>query len=93
MVGALLEKLGSGAPQQLSTPEPAEFRFVPARWLVVALAVFRLFVTRGKLGIVGIVWTVAPRRLKIAAVGLALAATIVLAGALASIALLALQLS
>jgi hypothetical protein len=72
-----------------------EVRFEPARWLVwlVALASL-LFGGRrlGKPGVAGLVWSFAPRTLKIAAVGFALAAAVVLAGAIAAITLLALQL-
>ncbi len=69
---------------------------MPARWLVIALAIAKLLLTRGafvKVGAAGLVWTVLPRKLKIVAVGLAAAATLVIAGSLAAIALLALQLS
>jgi len=70
--------------------------FVPARWLVVVFAVARLVLTRGavaKVGVAGLLWTLTPRKLKIAAAGLAAAAAIVVAGSLAAVALLALQLS
>lgn len=75
---------------------PAGIWFVPARWLVIALAIAKLLLTRGafvKISAAGLVWTVVPRKLKIVAVGLAAAATLVIAGSLAAIALLALQLS
>ena len=70
--------------------------FVPARWLVVVVAIARLVLTRGavaKVGFVGLLWTLTPRKLKIAAAGLAAAAAIVIVGSLAAIALLALQLA
>jgi hypothetical protein len=74
-----------------------EIRFVPARWILVLAAVAaRLLLkggTLGKFGIVGLVWAFAPRKLKFAAAGFAGAAMIALAGAVAAIALLALQLS
>jgi hypothetical protein len=88
---------GSSAP---GVPWPGgigEFRFVPARWiLVLAAVVARLLLkggTLGKFGIVGLVWAFVPRKLKFAAAGLAAAAMIVLVGAIAAITLLALQLS
>jgi hypothetical protein len=70
--------------------------FVPARWLVIAVAIGRLLLSRGslaKVGVVGLLWSFAPRTLKMVTVGLAAAATIMIAGTLAAIALLALQLS
>ena len=69
---------------------------MPARWLVLALAILRPLFNRGrfsKLGIAGLVWSFTPRSLKIVAAGLAAATTIVLAGAVAAITLLALQLT
>jgi hypothetical protein len=87
---------GSGAP---GAPWPGigEIRFVPARWVLVLAAVAARLLLRGgaigKFGIVGLVWAFAPRKLKFAAAGLAAAATIVLVGAVAAIALLTLQLS
>ena len=57
----------------------------------VRLQQFRA-VLQAPLGLAGLVWAYTPRTLKIVAAGLALAATIVLVGALAAITLLALQL-
>ena len=76
-------------------PEPG-FRFVPAGWLVAAMGASRVLLRGGKLGklgIAGLVWAVLPRKLKLAAWGLALGASIVLLGSLAALALLAMQLS
>jgi len=70
--------------------------FVPARWLVVALAIARLLLTKGafaKIGFVGLLWSLAPRKLKVVTAGLLAAWAIMIAGSLAVIALLALQLS
>ncbi len=47
----------------------------------------------GKLGIAGLLWSVTPRKLKLAAAGLVVGAAILLFGAVAAITLLALQLS
>jgi hypothetical protein len=69
---------------------------LPARWILVLVAMARLLLKGGKLGkfgIAGLVWSFAPRKLKYAAAGLAAAATIVLFGAVAAITLLALQLN
>jgi uncharacterized membrane protein len=74
---------------------PEEMWFVPARWVVIAVAIARLLLIRGslaKVGAVGVLWSFAPRKLKMVTVGFAAAATIMIAGALAAIALLALQL-
>jgi hypothetical protein len=71
-------------------------RFVPARWLVLVLGIARTVLAGGKLGklgLAGLIWSVTPGALKVAAVGAFVAATIVVAGALAAIALLALQIS
>ena len=71
-------------------------RFVPAGWVVAALGVARFVVSRGKfgkLGIAALLWSVTPRRLKLAAAGFVAAALIVLLGSLAAIILLALQLT
>jgi uncharacterized membrane protein len=87
-MGSSVEKRSSNAP--------AEVRFVPARWLVVMLAIGRLLFTGGritKFGILGLIWSFTPRALKITAAGVAAAATIVLVGAVAAITLLALQIS
>jgi len=70
--------------------------FVPARWLVIAVAIARLLLIRGafaKVGAVGLLWSFAPRKLKMLTAGLAAAAGILIVGSLAAIALLVLQLS
>jgi hypothetical protein len=74
---------------------PGDVWFVSARWLFAVLAVVRLLLRGGKLtkfGIVGLVWAVAPRKLKVAAAALAVTGTIAVVGAIAAIALLVLQL-
>ncbi len=74
----------------------SELEFVPARWLVIALGATRLLLRGGKLGqlgLAGLAWTFLPRKLKLWAVGLALAATVVVVGSLAAIALLVLQIA
>ena len=76
-------------------PDPG-VRFVPAGWLVAVLGVSRLLLRGGrlgKLGIAGILWSLAPRKLKLVAAGFVLGALVVLAGAMAAIALLAIELS
>ena len=73
-----------------------DVQFIPARWLVLALAVVESLVSRGrisKLGIASLVWAVTPRSLKITAAGLAVGVSIVLLGAIAALTLLALQLT
>jgi hypothetical protein len=73
-----------------------EIRFVPARWLVLLLGIASTVLRGGKftkLGLIGLVWSFTPRPVKIAAGGLAAAALIVVFGAVAAIALLALQIS
>jgi hypothetical protein len=73
-----------------------DLRFVPARWLVVVLGASRLVWKGGKLGkfgIGGVLWSLLPRKLKLAAFGLVVAALIVVIGSLAAITLLAIQLS
>jgi len=73
-----------------------EVRFVPAQWLVAALSVSRLVLSRGKfgkLGIAALLWSLTPRKLKLFALGIVAAWLIVVAGALAALALLVLQLS
>ena len=48
------------------------WRFVPARWVLLVIAVVQLFLTGGSLGKVraaGLVWAFAPRRLKFLAAG------------------------
>jgi hypothetical protein len=85
--------MGAG---QAPLPEgPGDVRIVPARWLFALLTVVRLLLRGGKLtkfGIVGLVWAVAPRKLKVAGAALAATGAIVLVGAIAAITLLALQL-
>jgi hypothetical protein len=81
-----------GAPQG----DLRDVQFIPARWLVLALAVVESLFSRGrisKLGVASLVWAVTPRSLKIAAAGLAAGVSIVLLGAIAAITLLALQLT
>jgi len=71
-------------------------RFLPSKAFLVAFELFRLWRRGGKIGafgVAGLVWTVTPRKLKFVAGGLAAAVLIVLAGSLAALALLALQLS
>ena len=73
-----------------------DVQFIPARWLVLALAVVESLFSReriSKLGIASLVWAITPRSLKIAAAGLAVGVSIVLLGAIAAITLLALQLT
>ena len=73
-----------------------DVHFIPARWLVLALAVVESLVSRGrisKLGIASLVWAVTPRSLKITAAGLAVGVSIVLLAAIAALTLLALQLT
>jgi hypothetical protein len=71
-------------------------RFVPAAWLVAVLGILRLWLGGrrvSKVGVARLLWSVAPGRLKLVAAGLGLASLIVLAGALAALTLLAIQLS
>ena len=73
-----------------------EVQFIPARWLVLALAVAESLFSReriSKLGIASLVWAFTPRSLKIAAAGLAVGVSLVLLGAIAAITLLAIQLT
>ena len=105
-MGASLEKGALRAPQPKRAADPAaarsqppralrDVRFVPARWLTVLLAIARLLLKGrkvSKLGLAGLVWSYTPKTLKIIAAALALAATIMLLGAIAAITLLALQL-
>jgi len=106
-VRALLGKRISRAPQPLDADgavtsrqtRPGDFanvRFVPARWLALALAILGELFSKGrisKFGMTALVWSFTPRRLKIAAAGFAIGAMIVFVGAIAAIALLALQLT
>jgi len=74
----------------------SDVRFVPAGWLIAALGASRVVLRHGKLGKVGIatfLWSLTPRKVKLVAAGFLAAALIVVLGALAAIALLALQLS
>jgi hypothetical protein len=74
----------------------SQLDFVPARWVVLALGAGRLLLRGGKLGklgLAGLAWTFLPRKLKLWAVGLALAATVVVVGSLAAIALLVMQIA
>jgi uncharacterized membrane protein YecN with MAPEG domain len=73
-----------------------DVRFVPARWLVLLSGIAWTVLTRGKvakLGLVGLVWSVTPKPLKVAAAGVVVTWAIVVAGALAAITLLVLQIS
>jgi hypothetical protein len=73
-----------------------DLRFVPARWLVLLLGIAWTVLTGGKvakLGLIGLVWSVTPKPLKVAAAGVVVTWMIVVAGALAAITLLALQIS
>jgi hypothetical protein len=70
--------------------------FVPAPWLVLLLGIAWTVLTGGKiakLSLVGLVWSVTPRPLKVAAAGVLLTWILVVAGALAAITLLALHIS
>jgi hypothetical protein len=74
----------------------SQLDFVPACWVVLALGAGRLLLRGGKLGklgLAGLAWTFLPRKLKLWAVGLALAATVVVVGSLAAIALLVMQIA
>jgi hypothetical protein len=105
-MAAFLQKRTREAPQPQKRAEAAtgeahpgqigDVWFVPARWLVLVLSIVdALFGRRrlSKLGIASLVWSLTPRSVKIAAGGFAAAATIVFFGAIAAIALLALQLT
>jgi hypothetical protein len=73
-----------------------DVQFIPATWLVLALAVVESLFGRGrisKLGIASLVWALTPRSLKIAAAVLAVGVSVVVLGAIAAITLLALQLA
>lgn len=81
---------------QVRAAEQSELRFVPARWLLVSASLARLVLSRGKfgkLGIAALLWSVAPRKLRLVLYGVAGSALVVLLGALAAIALLVLQLA
>jgi hypothetical protein len=86
----------SAVPGRERTGAAYEIRFVPARWLVLLLGIAWTLLTGGKiakLGLVGLVWSVTPRPLKVAAAGVVVTWLIVVAGALAAITVLALQIS
>ena len=96
-MGSLLERFTGpmARPAAASAGASQEIRFVPARWLAVLFAIVQLVLRRGALGKVGIaalLWSVAPRKLRLFVGGLAAAAVIVVFGALAAIALLVIQL-
>jgi hypothetical protein len=96
-MGSLLERFTgpTARPAAASAGAQEEIRFVPARWLAVLFAIVQLVLRRGALGKIGIaalLWSVAPRKLRLVAGGLAGAAVIVVFGALAAIALLVIQL-
>lgn len=83
-------------PGRERTGAAYEIRFVPARWLVLLLGIAWTLLTGGKiakLGLVGLVWSVTPKPLKVAVAGVVVSWAIVVAGAVAAITLLALQLS
>ena len=69
-----------------------EIRFVPARWLVLLLGIAGTLLTGGKLGLAGLAWSVTPKPVKAVAAGLVVTWMIVVAGALAAITLLLLQI-
>jgi hypothetical protein len=98
----VLDKRRPGSHPELASGDPArtaasgEIRFLPARWLVLLLGVASVVLRGGKLtkfGLVGLVWSLAPRPVKFAVGGLAASGVIVVLGALAAIALLVLQIS
>src|SRR5438093_1358363 len=91
---------GASSPPGISSRERTgaayEIRFVPARWLVLLVGIAWTVLTGGKigkLGLVGLVWSVTPKPVKVAAAGVVVTWMIVVAGALAAITLLALQIS
>ncbi|HEY7690825.1 MAG TPA: hypothetical protein VH816_00650 [Gaiellaceae bacterium] len=82
-------------PGRERTGAASEIRFVPARWLVLLLGLAWTFLTGGKiakLGLAGLVWSVAPKPVKVAVAGVLVSWVIVVAGAVAAITLLALQI-
>ena len=96
-MGSLLERFTGpmARPAPASAGAHEEIRFIPARWLVVLFAIVQLVLKRGALGKVGIaalLWSVAPRKLRLVAGGLVAAAAIVVLGSFAAIALLVTQL-
>jgi hypothetical protein len=94
----LLPSGASSAPAGPSRPRTGaayEIRFVPARWLVLLLGIAWTLLTGGKiakLGLAGLVWSVTPKPLKVAVAGVVVSWVIVVAGAVAAITLLALQI-
>jgi hypothetical protein len=85
-----------GIPSRGRTGAAYEIRFIPARWLALLLGITWTVLTGGKiakLGLVGMVWSVTPRRVKVVAAGVVVTWMVVVAGALAAITLLALQIS
>ena len=87
--------MGASVDKPAAPAEPG-LEFVPARWLVLAFAAARLVFRggkRGKVGLVGLAWSVAPRKLQMVAAGMILAGAIVVLGALSAIALLFLQVT
>ena len=71
-------------------------RFVPAWWLLATLALLKVWLsggTFGKLGAASLVWSLAPRKLKLVAGGFAGVALLMTAGAVAALAFLAAQLT
>ena len=85
-----------GIPSREGTGSAYELRFVPARWLVLLLGIAWTVLTGGKiarLGLAGVVWSVTPKPVKAAAAAVVVTWMIVVAGALAAITLLALQIS
>jgi len=85
-----------GIPGRERMGAVSEIRFVPARWLVLLLGIAWTVLTGGKiakLGLVGLVWSVTPRPVKVVAAGVVVTWMIVVCGALAAITLLALQIS
>lgn len=82
-------------PSRAPTGAGYEIRFVPARWLVLLLGIAWTLLTGGKVarfGLVGLVWSVTPKPVKVAAAGIVVTWVIVVAGALAAITLLVLQI-
>ena len=85
-----------GIPSRERAGAGYEIRFVPARWLVLLLGIAGTLLTGGKigkLGLVGLVWSITPRPLKVAAAGVVVTWMILVVGALAAIMLLVLQVS
>jgi hypothetical protein len=71
-------------------------RFVPAWWLLAALVVLRVWLsggTFGKLGAARLVWSLAPRKLKLLTGGFAAVTLLLTAGAAATLALLAMYVT